>query len=253
MGLPPGATAHFESLDGPERVGLASGLSVPSASIIKLPIMIELFRQEDLGLIPPGQIHRVTADQLVGGAGVLQGQEGRSLTTRQLVETTISYSDNVGANMLLDLVGVERVNATMAEMGFGQTRVARRLMDLEAQRRGLENMTSATDAASMLRMIHRGEMISPQASAEMLRILRLRGTITDPSLDFMGRRLSPRPLLAHINGTLSGIRNDAGIVRTERGDYILAIFLRDQRDETAAEEAIARASATVLSAFSYRP
>ncbi len=57
----------------------------------------------------------------------------------------LTYSDNVGANILLDVVGMQNVNATMQRLGFSSTHFTRRLMDTEAERRGLENMTSARD------------------------------------------------------------------------------------------------------------
>ena len=68
-------------------------------------------------------------------------------------------------------------------------------MDDQAQARGLENTTSAADLTAMLARIQRLDLISHDASAEMLRILELRGAVTDPSLDFLGRHLVPRPII----------------------------------------------------------
>jgi hypothetical protein len=79
-------------------------------------------------------------------------------------------------------------------------------------------------------------------------MLRLRGQQTDPVLDYVGRRLTPRPTIAHLNGSFTGIRNEAAIVEQDGRAYVLTIFLRGQIDEAAAEEAIARASEQVLGA-----
>ncbi|MBI3969351.1 MAG: serine hydrolase [Chloroflexi bacterium] len=246
--LPAPATAVFQSLTGPERVERDATTMMPAASTIKLAVMIEVFRQESQGRLSLSQRHTVTPSVVVGGTGVLQNQVGRTLTTRELLEVTLTYSDNTGGNMLIGLVGRESVDATMGQLGFYQTRLARRFMDLEAQRRGDENLTSARDSAEMLRQIQRGELVSRSASAEMLRILRLRGERSDPALDYLGRRLNPRPVIAHLNGTLTGVRCDAGLVELGDRAYVVAIYLRDQRAEAAAEDAIARASERIFKA-----
>src|SRR5262249_4331824 len=137
----------------------------------------------------------------------------------------------------------------MPEPGSRQARLARRFLDTEAQKQGRENVTSAADMAAMLRRIYEGTLIDQASSADMLRILRQRGQNTDAGLDYLGRRLNPRPTIDHLNGVLPdlGVYNDAGIVEPEGRPYILAIFLREQADGRAAEDAIARASASVLS------
>ncbi len=242
QGLPPGASAVFQNLNGPDRVELDPIVQVPSASVIKLPIMIEVLRQEAEGTISLDAQHTITRQRVVGGTGILQNQVGRTLTTRELLEIAIAYSDNVGGNLLVNVVGMPNVNNTMRTLGYPQTRLARPFMDLDAQRRGLDNLTSARDMTAMLQAIYEGKVISPAASAEMLRLLRLRGLQNDPTLDYVGRRLSPRPSIAHLNGSFTGIRNEAAIIETEGRPYILTIFLRGQSDESAAEDAIARAS-----------
>ncbi len=244
--LPADSAALFWNLAGSGRAELNATTRLPSASTIKLPLMIEVLQQAEEGRISLNQTHTITPDMVVGGTGILQGQVGRTLTTQDVLETTLTYSDNVGANLLLDMVGMGSVNATMQRLGFPSTRFERRLMDTEAQQRGLENRTSARDLAEMERRIYQGQLISPSASAEMMRILRLRGRQTSPALDTMGRQLLPRPDIAHISGNLVGVHNDAGIVQSGGQAYLLAILTHDQRNDSAAEDAIASVSARVF-------
>jgi beta-lactamase class A len=247
--LPQQRTAVFQSLARPVRADLESSTEVSSASTIKLPLMISVYRAIAAGRLKPTKIHTVRAEDVVGGAGILQGHIGRTLSTTELLETTLTYSDNTGANMLLEAVGgLDVVNATMAELGFKQTHMRRLLMDVQAQERGLDNTTSAADLATMLMRIDQADLISREASNEMLRILELRGKQTDPSLDFLGRHLVPRPTIAHLNGTLVNVRNDAGIVELEKQRFVFVVLLRDQGNDAAAEEAIARAAADVTAA-----
>ena len=79
----------------------------------------------------------------------------------------------------------------------------------------------------------------------------LRGQKIDADLDYLGRDLVPRPPLAHVNGVLTGIRNDGGIVEPPSGAYVLVIFLSNQSDEAAAENAIAKASAKVYATMTH--
>jgi beta-lactamase class A len=247
-GLPRGASAVFQSLNGPERVELDAVVQAPAASTIKLPIMIEVMRQAQEGMVSLNEPHTITRDRVVGGTGVLQNQVGRTLTMREVLETAITRSDNVGGNLLVGIVGMQSVNQTMRSLGYPQTRISRAFMDTEAQRRGLENLTSARDMAAMLQAIYEGSLVSPAASAEMLRMLKVRGEQNDRGLDFIGRRLNPRPTIAHLNGSFTGIRNEAAIVEQDGRAYVLTIFLRGQTDEAAAEEAIARASEQIWNA-----
>lgn len=245
-GLPSGATAEFLDLSGPDHVERRGSTQMVAASVIKLPIAIEALRQENAGTLSSSATFTVKPENRVGGTGVLQQQVGRTLSLKELIETTITYSDNVGANMLLTAVGgMTNVNATIQSLGYKGTRVQRTLMDTQAESRGIENVTSAADVADMLARAHQGQLINPAVGQEVLRVLKLRGQRTEPTLDFMGRQLAPRPSLAHINGELAGVRNDAGIVDTGKRTYILDVFIHPTAGDTAAERAIAQASAAI--------
>jgi serine/threonine-protein kinase len=246
--LPNGSSAVFQNLTGPERVEHDAVVQVPAASTIKLAVMIEVMRQEYETLIAWDQQYTITRNMVVGGTGVLQNQVGRTLTTRELLETAIVESDNVAGNQLVRLVGIPNVNETMRALGFAETRLGRPFMDLEAQRRGLDNQSSARDAAGMLQRMYEGRLVSPAASEEMLRLLRLRGERTEPNLDYIGRRLAPRPTIAHVNGTFTGVRNEVALIEQDGRAYVLTLFLRGQGNEQAAEAAIARASEQIRNA-----
>lgn len=246
--LPPGTSAVFQNLAGPERAERDASTQVKAASTIKLPLMIEVFRQARAGQLRLDDKLTVKQDDVVGGTGILQQHPGVTLTALQMLQTTVAHSDNTGGNILLKRVGEGSLNRTMRQEGFGQTEVRRLFMDQEAGRRGLENQTSAADMAQMLRRVYRGELVDQAASAEMLRLLRCRGKQTDPTLDYLGRDLVPRPTIGHVNGVLPGIRNDVGVVERGGRAFVLALLLRDQADERAAEEAIARAAQRILAA-----
>lgn len=253
--LPTPASAVFVDLNGPTRVEVNSTTEVPAASTAKLPVLIAVWQQLNDGKLKPTDALTVTKDKIVGGTGILQTQPGRTLSVEELLEVTILNSDNTGANMLIDKIGgLDQVNATLKSLGYTHTHVLRHFLDTEAQKKGLDNTMSPGDMADMLVKIYHGEMISKAASADMHRILLLRGLKTEAVLDFIGRRLIPRPPIAHLNGELNvvsngvftgGIRDDGGIVEPPSGAYVIVIFLSKPGNVAAvaaAEDEIATAS-----------
>jgi beta-lactamase class A len=274
--LPAGVTAVFQNLAGPgglerrERVVHPSPTPVepapdardfPAASMVKLPLMIAAFKRaeaeprfpDELRQVPPNLVDRGNP-----GTGILASHAGCSLTLRQLVELTVAHSDNAGGNLLIDLLGDrDELNVIIRrDLGFRHTEFRRRFMRPVAQEGGLENLTSPADVVEMLQRIYRGRMISPAASAEMLRILALRQALSHPYLHYAGRELrnlAPRPSVAEVTGTLNRVRHSAAIIERDGYAYVLAIFTRDQADETAAEHLIARTSREVFQVVTRSP
>jgi beta-lactamase class A len=162
---------------------------------------------------------------------------GRTLSLRDLAGLAILYSDNVAANVLLDHVGMEAVNANMRNLGFSGTYFERKMLDTVAEQRGRENWTTADDLAGLLQGISDRSLLSPAISDQVMALLTQRGK---RDLDWIGRGLPAGTLFSHLNGTLDHVRNDAGIVGVPTGEnYILAVCQDQLADPTAGEHAIA--------------
>ena len=233
----PNGSAVFIGPDGRVVARQQAGKARVSASTIKLPLVLEVLRQESLGALDLSEQYTVRAADVVGGTGILQQQVGRTLPLRELARLAIVYSDNVAANVLLDRLGMERLNASLRAAGFAGTRFERRFLDTAAQARGLENWTTADDLAQMLRGVWARTLFGPAVSERMLELLKERGG-RDP--DWLGLGLPPDARLFHLNGTLAGVRNDAGIVSFGRGQAYVLVVCQDQLpDEARGERAIA--------------
>jgi beta-lactamase class A len=208
-----------------------------AASTIKLALVLEAFRQEAAGTLDLSTTYTVRQADVVGGTGILQGQVGRTLSLRDLAGLAILYSDNVAANVLLDHVGMEAVNANMRNLGFSGTYFERKMLDTVAEQRGKENWTTADDLAGLLQGISDRTLLSPAISDQVMALLTQRGK---RDLDWIGRGLPAGTLFSHLNGTLDHVRNDAGIVGVPTGEnYILAVCQDQLADPTAGEHAIA--------------
>jgi beta-lactamase class A len=175
---------------------------------------------------------------IVGGTGDLQHQVGRTLSLDELAHQMVLKSDNVAANILVDSVGMARVNDFSRAHDLPNTFFRRHMLDTAAQAAGIENVTSAADLAAMVEAIERGTLISPTISARAASLLAERGRVDK---DWLGLDLPPGAQLAHINGTLDGVRNDVGLITTAGGtSFVLAVCQDHLASDAAGETAIAR-------------
>jgi beta-lactamase class A len=215
-----------------------------AASTIKLPLLVEVLREGDLGKVDLSRQVTIRPRDVVGGTGDLQFQVGKTLTLRDVVEHMVLRSDNVAANILVDIVGMDSVNATAHANDFPSTFFRRHMLDTAAQAAGVENMTTAADLADMFEQIVRGTLISASVSQQALGFLDERGRV-DKS--WLGLKLPGGAQLSHINGTLAGVRNDVGLITSPSGkSFVLAVCQDHLSSEASGEAAIADLARRIL-------
>jgi len=182
-------------------------LPLVAASVIKIPILVEAFRQQRDGLLDMNELVAIRPEQKMPSCGALAYlHDGLQVTIRDLCVLMIILSDNSATNILIDRLGIEQVNGTMRRLGLEKTTLRRRLFDREASARGIQNHITVREMAMLLKLLYRGKCISPEADAEMLSILkdqRLNGKIPFFLDDFQ---------IAHKTGEDEGITHDVGIV-----------------------------------------
>jgi beta-lactamase class A len=215
-----------------------------AASTIKLPLLVEVLRQSELGTLDLSRRVTIRQRDVVGGTGDLQYQVGRTLTLQEVVQHMVLHSDNVAANILVDLVGMDVVNATAAANHFPNTFFRRRMLDTAAEAAGIENVTSAADLADMVERIARGTLISPTVSQQALSLLDERGRLDK---NWLGLKLPGGAQLSHINGTLTGVRNDVGLIISPSGNsFVFALCQDHLSSDASGEAAIAELARQVL-------
>lgn len=199
---------YYKNLLSGRVVSFQPELPLVAASVIKLPMMIEAFRQFEAGELNPEMPVAVKAEDKVPSCGVLTYlHDGLTVTVRDLVTLSIIVSDNSATNLLFSLLTCEKVNALMDSLGLPITRLRRKMFDIEAQGRGLQNTITAGEIGSLLEGLYRGELVSPEACREMLSILKrqqLHGKIPF--------RLARSIDIAHKTGEDDGVTHDVGIV-----------------------------------------
>ena len=224
----PGETAAFASdADGHALFCEREDELFPSASVIKLPLVMTLYADATRGLIDLDE--RVAVGDRVDGSGVLRHmRDVERLSLRDLAMLAIIVSDNTATNRLIERIGVDRVGERLREWGCPKTRLSRKMYDFEAAKRGHENVMTARETVSLLVRLQRGECEDRATSDAVLAVLE---QCQDRTM--LLRYLPYGAKVPHKTGTLDESRNDAAIVPGER-PVIVAAFTRKLRDTGAA-------------------
>ena len=149
------------------------------------------------------------------------------LTLRDLATMMVAVSDNSAANVLIDRVGMPNVNAMLDSLGLTHTRLRRKMMDLQAAKQGLENISTPREMMTLLAAIYHGKVLNQDFTADFFKML---STNKD---SWIPRDLPADLKVANKPGSLEAVRNDSGIVFVEGRPYVICVmtsFLRNERD-----------------------
>jgi beta-lactamase class A len=211
----------------------------PTASAIKLAILYELFKQADEETIALDQVRPLDRRHVVAGTGVLRELTAAAMPLRDYAALMIVLSDNTATNLLIDVVGMEKVAARMRALQLPETRLRRRMMDREAARRGDENVSTPGELARLLQVLHRGDGLSRTSHTALIDILKKEKA--SPMREGIPRDVS----VANKPGSLEGVAVDAGIVLLADRPYIfvaMSTFLQSEESGNAAITAASRAA-----------
>lgn len=229
--LPGEVSFYGQDLVTKESCAYQADIPLVAASVIKLPILAEAFRQARDGLLSMDDTFSIRPEQKMPSCGALTYlHDGLTVTLRDLCTLMIILSDNTATNILIQRLGIENINAGMRKLGLKKSTLRRLLFDAEAAGRGLENTVTAWEMGQLLEMLYKGECVSPEADAEMLGILkdqRLNGKIP-----FFLHGLK----IAHKTGEDDGITHDVGIVYADHP--LILCFASNHTDVPAFERFI---------------
>ncbi len=204
-----------------DRFSLRGDERFISASTIKIPIMVEIYRQIDRGNPALDDLFTLTKDDICPGSGVLlQLHPGIELTLRDLVYLMISISDNTATNMLIDLAGMDNVNAAITSLGMGNSALGRKMRGVPAPEGSLENWGTPNDFVAVIDAILTGAAASRESCDGMIEMLTLQQNTRRIG------RFFPEGTLpwGSKTGTVGDVSHDTGFVRSPQGDMVVAVF-----------------------------
>jgi beta-lactamase class A len=203
----------------------------PTASMIKVPLMLTLYDQVERGgldlnaELPYPDTLRYQYVEHTDVVGYMD--PGELLPLSELVFLMVAVSDNVASLWIQALVGGGVVvNEWLAEHGFEATRVNSRTPGREeARARYGWGQTTPREIAEMLVMIREGRAVGPRASEAMYRML-TNSYWKDQALS----QLPPTVQVASKQGFVDRSRSEVLLVNAPTGDYVLAVITKDQTD-----------------------
>jgi beta-lactamase class A len=215
------AGVHVVDLTDGTRFTFRDDLIFPQASAIKIPILLELFRQAEA---EPDILRRrveVTDAVRTGGSGVLLHltDGGSALSLEDHAIYMILHSDNTSTNILIDVLGMEAINALSASLGAPDTRLQRKMIRPEASARGEENLSTPRDAARIMERIAACDLpMSEAACSRVQEILAIpkSGAYVDP--------ISPSIPVLWKPGGITGVAAAWGMVALPDRPYVLVVM-----------------------------
>jgi len=218
-----------------------NGVTVfPQGSAIKVPLLIELFRQADAKTLSLTERVMLTAADRTGGSSLLQyfSDGGSAFSLHDLTVPMVVLSDNTATNMLIDTVGMDKVNAHMTALGFVNTKLRRKMIRQAEQAKGNENISTPREAVDAMTRLSRCDVgLTPASCAEVIRLLELPkdGAFRDP--------IPASVPVAWKPGSLDGVSTAWGIVT--RWSTMWCVGSRPRRTRTSRSSPAPRRSAPV--------
>lgn len=229
-------------------------LAFHAASTMKIPVMIELFRQVDAKMlsltdqVPVTDIFHSIVDgsefklsTSKEGDGKAFDALGKTMTLGELCEEMITRSSNLATNILIEKLGVERIRVTVAQLKAPGMRVLRGVEDQKAFDKGLNNTTTARALMTLLTAIANGSAGTEVSSRVMEQVLK-----EQKFNDGIPAGLPKDIAVGHKTGTITAIHHDAAIVYA-REPYILVVMTRGMPDEKKSDLLIAEISRLIYS------
>jgi beta-lactamase class A len=211
----------------------------PQASSIKLAVLYELYRQAGDGKISLAQVTRPPMPRVKGG-GVLQELGDKvSVTWRDLAVMMVGWSDNEATNVLINRLGMPAINHRLEDdLDLDHTRLRRKMMDLEAARRGDENVGTPSEMRRLVEAIYAGKGLSPAAARD------IRAVLATPKDSPFRTPLPEGLVIMDKEGSLEAVRCVTAVVDVPGRPYAVSIettFLEKDQDGEAAIREISAA------------
>src|SRR5262245_27630723 len=239
---------YAKNLDTGEVIAVNADQRFPTASLIKVAVMAEVFRQMEAGKFGKDTTVTLHDKDKAGDETIPLNMlhDGTVLTVSDLLKFMIAYSDNTATNLLVGMVGTANADALLDSYRLKKTRLYRptfrdRHADVlpeEEKEYGLGS-TTPREAATLIELIAQGKVVSRKAGDEMIALL---GTQQD-------RQMIPRSLpfekeeilvanktgwdaekIPDAKGFRGDVRNDAAYVKSPKASYVIAICGRRIRD-----------------------
>ncbi len=211
---------------GEELLKVDSDRKIVAASMIKVPIMLAAVMASEQKTLFLDMKKDIKHKDKIPWSVITDLTISR-YSIRDLITLMICYSDNTATNRVIDIIGMDEINCSISFAGLKNTVLKRYMMDAEARKYGLENMTTPEEMAKIFEIIYKTSQgkdnlkgkLSQVSSVYMMNTLRKQKDNTS-----LKRFLDEDIKVAHKTGGLEGLNHDMGIFKTVNGEYLLGVF-----------------------------
>lgn len=217
---------------------------VPSASLIKVPVMIKAFCRMEAGTLDGSARIFVKPEDVVPYSVLGFLDSGNTYTLLDLIRLMIVYSDNTAANIMIELLGMDSINRCIQEFGWSNTKLQRKMMDVQSRKEGRENLTTAEEMADLMMRLYTGNLIGRDGDAQMLAIMKGQADECMMRVD-----LPDDIIIARKSGELENLDHEIAIVFGEQRDYLYVFFVWDARSNNEARQILQNTSKMVYDYF----
>jgi beta-lactamase class A len=209
---------------------------MPTASLIKFPVLLELYQQACEGKVNLSDRVVLKGEDKVPGSGILTDHfsDGASFSLRDAARFMIAFSDNTATNLVLDKIGIKAVNERIQSWGFPNTRINAKVyrgsttsVDPERTKKFGLGSTTAREMAGLFEDLQTGARFRPAIKQVILSHLK-----TCDDKDKFPRFLPEDVIIVHKTGTVNAARTDAGILYTASGPVVLCVLTAENEDES---------------------
>ncbi len=207
----------------------------PTASLIKVPVMVAASRMADKGELDLAKLITLKDEDKVPGSGILTGHfsAGLTLSVRDAIRLMIRYSDNTATNLVVDQIGLPTTAATMESMGFTETKLNSKVYrgdtSIAPERSKIYGLgsTTAREIVDLLQQIQKETAASPDSCKAMMEHL----FACEDKLMIVSQ-LPPGTRVAHKTGAVNESRCDAGIVMGPQGPFAICVLTTENKDRS---------------------
>ena len=210
----------------------------PQASSIKLAVLLELMRQAQDGKVSLEEKHTLRRSEMTVGDRepilTMLGDGTVTMTLRDLAIFMVVLSDNTATNILIDRLGMDKINEEVLSLGLKETKLRRRMIDLAAAKQGNENVSTPREMLTLIEKVQTGQALDAAHRKEYFDILRL------PKDSEFHKALPQDVAVADKPGALEGVRCDTGLIDIPGHPFIMSVtttyLAREDEGERAVEE-----------------
>jgi len=208
----------------------------PTASSIKLAVLLELMRQAQEGKLSLDEQHTVRRSETTVGDDdpilAMLGDGTVTMSLRDIATFMVVLSDNSATNILIDRVGLDNVNSETARLGLRETHLRRKMIDIEAARQGRENVSTPRELMTLVEKVHAGDVLDPVHTKDYFSVLAL------PKDSLFHKALPSTVTIEDKPGALDAVRCDTGIIEVKGHPFAISVMTTYDGDNAEGERAV---------------